>query len=58
MTRSARRSAAAGRTFVARRGEGVSIALDRSEAISGLRPVYRPIDDAELELAIFAAEPG
>jgi predicted HTH transcriptional regulator len=46
------------RTFMDRRGEGVPIVLDRSEAISGIRPEYRLIDDAELELTIFAAEPG
>ncbi len=45
------------RTLMDRRGEGVPIILDRSEAISGKRPEYRLIDDAELELTIFAANP-
>jgi predicted HTH transcriptional regulator len=38
-----------------RRGEGVRIILDRSEELSGKRPEYRLIDDAELLLTIFAA---
>ena len=47
-----------------RRGEGVRIILDRSEALSSRRPDYRLIDDAELLLTIWAAasddsgEPG
>lgn len=43
------------RTLMDRRGEGVPIILERSEALAGVRPVYRVIDDAELELTIFAA---
>lgn len=46
------------RTFMDRRGEGVPLVLERSEAISGRRPEYRLLDDSELELTIFAAEPG
>ena len=46
------------RTFMDRRGEGVPLVLERSEAISGRRPEYRVLDDAEMELTIFAAEPG
>lgn len=38
-----------------KRGEGVSIILTESEALSGRRPVYRLIDDAELLLTIYAA---
>ncbi|MEP7011055.1 MAG: ATP-binding protein [Acidobacteriota bacterium] len=45
------------KTLMDRRGEGVPIILDRSEAISGRRPEYRLIDDAELELTIYAANP-
>ena len=42
-----------------RRGEGVPIILAESEKLSGKRPVYRLLDDAELLLTIFAApEPG
>ena len=42
-----------------RRGEGVPIILAESEKLSGKRPVYRLLDDAELMLTIFAApEPG
>ena len=38
-----------------RRGEGVPIILAESEKLSGKRPVYKLIDDAELLLTIFAA---
>jgi predicted HTH transcriptional regulator len=38
-----------------KRGEGVSIILDRSEKLSGKRPVYRMHDDSELVLTIYAA---
>lgn len=43
------------RTLMDKRGEGVPIILDRSEALAGRRPEYRLIDDIELELTIFAA---
>ena len=36
-----------------RRGEGVPIILRRSEDLSGKSPVYRMIDDSELQLVIF-----
>ncbi len=39
-----------------RRGDGVDIILSESEALSGERPEYRVIDDAEVLLTIFAAE--
>lgn len=39
-------------TMMDKRGEGVSIILDRSEELSGVRPVYRLIDDVELLLTI------
>jgi predicted HTH transcriptional regulator len=42
-------------TMMDRRGEGVSIILDRSERLSGRRPEYEVIDDAELRLTIYAA---
>jgi predicted HTH transcriptional regulator len=42
-------------TLMDRRGEGVAILLDRSEKLSGRRPVYELIDDSELRLTIFAA---
>jgi hypothetical protein len=35
----------------------VPIILDRSEALSGRRPEYRVIDDDELQLTIYAADP-
>lgn len=38
-----------------KRGEGVSIILARSEALSGKKPQYQLIDDSELMLTIFAA---
>lgn len=40
-----------------RRGEGVPIILSESERLSGKRPVYRLLDESELMLTIFAAEP-
>jgi len=43
------------RTLMDKRGEGVPIILDRSEALAGRPPEYRLIDDAELELTIFGA---
>lgn len=44
------------RTLMDRRGEGVRIILENSEALSGKRPEYRLIDDSELMLTIYAAE--
>ncbi|AAU90953.1 MULTISPECIES: ATP-binding protein [Methylococcus] len=38
-----------------KRGEGVSIILARSEALSGKRPEYQMNDDSELVLTIYAA---
>ena len=43
------------RHFLERRGEGVGIILDESEALSGRVPVYELIDE-ELHLTIFAAK--
>ena len=40
-----------------RRGEGVRIILEDSETLSGRAPEYRLIDDAELLLTIYAADP-
>ena len=45
-------------TLMDRRGEGVAAILDRSEQLSGKRPVYELFDDAELRLTIYAAAPG
>lgn len=42
--------------FMERRGEGVPIILAESERVSGRRPEYRLIDDAELLLTIWAAK--
>ncbi len=42
-------------TMMDRRGEGVTIILQRSEQLSGHRPEYVSVDDAELRLTIFAA---
>jgi ATP-dependent DNA helicase RecG len=42
-------------TLMDRRGEGVSIILERSERLSGKRPVYELPDESELKLTIFAA---
>jgi predicted HTH transcriptional regulator len=44
------------RSFIMdKRGEGVPIILMESEKLSGRRPEYRLLDDAELKLTIFAA---
>lgn len=40
-----------------KRGEGVPIIIMESEKLSGRIPVYRLLDDAELMLTIFAAQP-
>ena len=42
-------------TLMDRRGEGVPLILDLSEAISGRKPVYETVDGAELLLTIYAA---
>jgi len=44
--------------FMDKRGEGVTIILDRSENLSGRRPEYRVLDDIELVLTIWAATAG
>ena len=41
-----------------RRGNGVPIILARSERLSGRRPVYEMLGDAELRLTIYAAGPN
>jgi hypothetical protein len=38
-----------------KRGEGVPIILTESFRLSGKKPEYRLIDEAELKLSIFAA---
>lgn len=43
-------------TLMDRRGEGVTIILERSESLSGRRPVYELPDESELRLTIFAAD--
>jgi ATP-dependent DNA helicase RecG len=40
-----------------KRGEGVPIIMEESRKLSGRIPVYRLLDDAELLLTIFAANP-
>lgn len=40
-----------------KRGEGVPIILTESEKLSGIRPKYELLDDAELKLTIYAAAP-
>ena len=45
------------RSFIMdKRGEGVPIIITESETLSGRKPEYRLIDDAELKLTIFAAQ--
>lgn len=41
-------------TMMDRRGEGVSLILDRSQHLSGKRPIYELPDESELRLTIFA----
>ena len=49
---------AIGRNFMMeRRGDGVPIILEESLALSGRRPEYTLIDDSELRLVIWAANP-
>jgi ATP-dependent DNA helicase RecG len=43
-------------TLMDRRGEGVSIILERSEQLSGKKPVYALIDEDELLLTIYSAQ--
>ncbi len=46
------------RSFIMdKRGEGVPIIITESRKLSGMAPVYRLLDDAELKLTIFAALP-
>jgi predicted HTH transcriptional regulator len=45
-------------TLMDKRGEGVRIIVENSEHLSGKRPEYRLLDDAELMLTLFAAENG
>ena len=45
-------------TLMDRRGNGVPIILERSRRLSGIRPVYELLGDAELRLTIFAADHG
>ncbi len=40
-----------------KRGEGVPIIITEGEKLSGRRPEYQLLDDAELKLTIFAAKP-
>ncbi|MCK9521770.1 MAG: putative DNA binding domain-containing protein [Proteobacteria bacterium] len=45
------------RSFIMdKRGEGVPIIITESEHLSGKKPVYKLLDDAELMLTIFAAQ--
>lgn len=44
------------RSFIMdKRGEGVPIIITESERLSGIKPEYKLLDDAELKLTIFAA---
>lgn len=43
--------------FMERRGEGVPIILDNSIRLSGREPEFRVLDDAEVMLTIFGADP-
>ena len=41
--------------IMGKRGEGVTLILNRSEALSGKRPEYRMLDSSELRVTIFGA---
>jgi predicted HTH transcriptional regulator len=43
------------RTLMDKRGEGVSVILERGERHAGKRPIYQLFDDSELRLTIFSA---
>ncbi len=43
-------------SYIEKRGDGVPIILDESERLSGKKPTYQLIDDAELLLTIYSAE--
>ena len=43
-------------SMMERRGDGVDIIFSESEKLSGKRPVYRVIDDAEVMLTVFTAD--
>ncbi|MBF0239998.1 MAG: putative DNA binding domain-containing protein [SAR324 cluster bacterium] len=46
------------RSFIMdKRGEGVPIIITESEKLSGQKPEYKLLDEAELKLTIFAAKP-
>ena len=45
-------------TLMDKRGEGVSVILERSERHSNRRPIYRVIDDTELLLTIYGRPDG
>ena len=45
-------------TLMDRRGEGVPLILERSDVISGRRPVYESPDESELRLTVFGADVG
>ena len=40
--------------FMEKRGDGVPIIMNESEKISGIKPVYKLIDDSELLLTIYS----
>jgi predicted HTH transcriptional regulator len=44
------------KSYMEKRGDGVRIIFRESEKLSGKRPVYLLIDDAELRLTIFSAQ--
>lgn len=46
------------RTLMDKRGEGVSVILDRGERHAGARPRYVMFDDSELQLTIYGAARG
>lgn len=45
------------KSYMEKRGDGVPLILSRSEELSGQKPIYLLIDNAELLLTIFAARP-
>jgi ATP-dependent DNA helicase RecG len=43
-------------TLMDKRGEGVSVILERVERHAGRRPIYRVVDGEELQLTIYGAQ--
>lgn len=45
------------KSYMEKRGDGVSLIFSRSEELSGRKPIYLLINNAEIQLTIYAAKP-